>query len=77
MRKSEELIHDREAWKRKYDREKKQHEWDNVVNSYARWIQMIETGKKLNHQATIAYCISCMNEMEQKFPQLKKLFDRT
>lgn len=74
MRTSQELLEDKEAWNRKYDREKKQREWDQVVNSYERWKRMIEIGKKLNHQATIAYCTSCMNEAEQKFPQLKKVF---
>lgn len=76
MKTSAELVKagDREAWNRKYGRERKQREWDSVVNSYARWIKMIETGKRLNHPATVTYATSCMNEAELKFPQLKKLF---
>lgn len=74
MRKSEELVKDRDAWMRKYARENKQRDWENIVNSYARWKKMVETGKKLNHQATIDYYNSCMHEAEKKFPQLKNVF---
>lgn len=75
MRTSQELIHDREAWMRKYDREQKQREWNSLVNSWARWKKTLEMGKKLNNQATIDYYTNRMIEAERKFPQLKKSFD--
>jgi len=72
----EQLVNDREAWNRKYDREQKQAKWEFAVNSYGRMVKTLECGIKLNHQRSIDYARKTMDELEQKFPQLKKIFEK-